>query len=306
MAYDVVIAGGGPAGVTSAIYTARAGLKIKVLDPMGGGGQAGTTNMIYNYPGFPQGISGPRLMESMIEQARAFGADIEFGEILSVRKDNHLFAIKSDDGDIQAKSVIWAAGTTPKTLGVPGEDKFTGRGVSFCATCDGALFRDKVVAVVGGGDSALTEAEFLTKFAREVILIHRRDEFRAGLASVKRVTENPRIKIRLESVVEQMIGNGTLEAIVVHDVKAGKTEQVGVDGVFLYVGSIPNSSAVKELADLTGSGYIITGDDMSTVTPGLFAVGDVREKPLRQVATAVGDGAVAAWALEKYLLEEMN
>lgn len=303
MAYDVVIAGGGPSGITSAIYTARAGLKIKVFDPMGGGGQAGTTDMIYNYPGFPQGVSGPRLMESMIEQARSFGADIDFGAIVSVKKENHLFSIKSDDAEYHAKSLIWAAGTTPKTLGVPGEDRFTGRGVSFCATCDGALFRDKTVAVIGGGDSALTEAEFLTKFAREVILIHRRDEFRAGLASVRRVTENPLITIRLSSTVEEMVGDGKLEGIIVHDTKTGKAEQIGIDGVFLYVGSIPNSYPVKEFADLTSSGYVRTAGDMSTGTPGLFAVGDVREKPLRQVATAVGDGAVAAWALEQYLLE---
>ena len=160
MAYDVIIAGGGPAGITSAIYAARAGLRVKVFDPMGGGGQAGTTDMIYNYPGFPQGVPGPELMEFMIEQAKGFGAEIDFGEVNWVEKSNGLFAVSGDSKDYEAKSVIWAAGTTPKQLGVPGEDKFIGRGVSFCATCDGALFRDKTVAVVGGGDSALLKPSF--------------------------------------------------------------------------------------------------------------------------------------------------
>jgi len=303
MLYDVVIAGGGPAGITSAIYTARGGLKVQVLDPMGGGGQIGTVDMIYNYPGFPQGISGPELMDLMIEQAKIFGAEIEFGEITQVGKAEPMFSVQTQNGDLQAKTVIWAAGTTPKHLGVPGEDKFIGKGVSFCATCDGPLFRDKVVLVVGGGDSALTEAEFLTKFAREVILVHRRDQFRAMLANVRRIENNPKITVKLDSVVDMMLGKDKLESVVVRNVKTGETEEIRVDGVFLYVGSTPNSGPVGHLVDLSDNGYIVTGEDMSTATPGLFAVGDVREKPLRQVSTAVGDGAVAAWALEKYLIE---
>lgn len=306
MIHDVIIAGGGPAGVTSAIYTARAGLKVKLFDPMGGGGQAGTTNMIYNYPGFPQGVPGPELMEFMIEQAKGFGAGIDFGEVSSVKKDNHLFSITGDGKHYEAKSVIWAAGTSPRPLGVPGEDEFIGRGISFCATCDGALFRGKTVAVVGGGDSALTEAQFLTRYAGRVILVHRRDQFRAGLANINKVVENSCITLRLNSTVEEMKGNGQLKSLVVRNVKTGKSEEIEVDGVFLYVGSVPNSTPLDGLADLTANGYVKTREDMSTRTSGLFAVGDVREKLLRQVATAVGDGAVAAWALEKYLIENFR
>lgn len=305
MLYDVVIGGGGPGGITSAIYTARAGLSVQVLDPMGGGGQAGVVDMIYNYPGFPKGISGIELMGLMIEQATVFGAEISFGEIKAVETGGNLFSVETENGDLQAKTVIWAAGTTPKRLHVPGEDKFVGRGVSFCATCDGPLFRDKVVAVVGGGDSALTEAEFLAKFTREVVLIHRRDQFRAGLASVRRIERNPKITMRLNSVVDAMSGSDRLESIVVRDVTTGTSEEIKVDGVFLYVGSTPNSAPVSRLVTLTDNGYIKAGEDMSTETPGLFAVGDVREKILRQVSTAVGDGAVAAWSAEKYITENL-
>lgn len=305
MIYDVAIGGGGPGGLTSAIYTARAGLSVKVLDPMGGGGQAGVVDMIYNYPGFPKGVPGIELMGSMIEQAAGFGAEISFGEIQMVNKQDNLFIIETDNGDLQAKTVIWAAGTTPKRLGVPGEDRFIGKGVSFCATCDGPLFRDKVVAVVGGGDSALTEAEFLARFAKEVVLIHRRDEFRAGLASVRRIEKNPRISVRLNSVIDSMSGTDKLQSVLVRDVKTGKTQEIAVDGVFLYVGSIPNSKPVSGLASLSDNGYVKVREDMSTDTPGLFAVGDVREKILRQVTTAVGDGAIAAWAVEKYITENL-
>jgi len=303
MLYDVLIAGGGPAGLTAAIYSARAGWKVKVLDPQGGGGQASTTDMIYNYPGFPQGVSGPKLMELMVEQAQRFGAQMEFDEAKAVTKENELFLVKGEDVEYQSRALIYATGTRPKNLGVPGEERFMARGISFCATCDGPLFKDKVVAVVGGGDSALTEAEFLTRFAKEVILIHRRDEFRAGLAQVTRIRENPKVRLRLGSTVEEVRGTDKLESLLVKDVRTGNVEELNVDGLFLYVGSIPNTEPITHLVDLNPHGYVRTEDDMTTRTPGLFAAGDVREKPLRQVSTAVGDGATAAWAAERYLLE---
>lgn len=306
MTFDVIIAGGGPAGITSAIYTARAGFKVKVFDPMGGGGQAGTTNMLYNYPGFPQGVSGPELMESMVQQAQGFGADVNFGEIHAVERKDRIFEVTGDDQRYETRGLIWAAGTSPRSLKVPGEAEFLGRGVSFCATCDGPLFRDKKVAVVGGGDSALTEAQFLTRYVREVILIHRRDGFRAGLANVNRIVKNPGITLKLNSTVEEMKGDQFLKSLLVKNVKTGDIQEIAVDGVFLYVGSVPNSVPLGKLVDLTPNGYVKTGEDMSTKTPGLFAVGDVREKPLRQVATAVGDGATAARSLEKYLVEEFG
>ncbi|HHT85315.1 MAG: thioredoxin-disulfide reductase [Bacillota bacterium] len=306
MVQDVIIAGGGPAGLTASIYTARAGLKVKIVDPVGAGGQAGTTSIIHNYPGFPDGVSGPELMGFMSEQAKAFGAEIEYGEVSALRKENSLFLVTIDGKDYEARSVIWAAGTSPRSLGVPGEADLIGRGVSFCAICDGPLFRDKVVAVVGGGDSALTGAQFLTGYAKEVILIHRRDQFRASLANVNRVVGHPRITLKLNSTVHQMKGDGLLESLVVRNVETGSIGEIEVDAVFLYVGSIPNSAPLEGLADLTSSGYVKTREDMSTGTPGLFAVGDVRDKLLRQVATAVGDGAVAGWSAEKYIIENFR
>lgn len=303
MDWDVLIAGGGPAGVTAAIYAGRAGWKTVVLDPIGGGGQASTTDTVHNYPGFPGGVSGVRLMELMIEQARSFGVQVEYDEVRKVAAGGGLFTVKSDDAELRARSVIYAAGTSPKKLGVPGEDRFIGRGISFCATCDGALFKDKVVAVVGGGDSALTEAEFLVRFAKEVLVIHRRDEFRAGLAAVRRVTREPKVRLMMSSVVQEVRGDESVKSIMVKDLKRGQVTEVPVEGLFLYVGSTPNVAPVEDLVDVSPSGYVRSREDMSTRTPGLFVAGDIREKSLRQVATAVGDGATAAWSAERYLLE---
>jgi len=303
MDWDVLIAGGGPAGMTAAIYAGRAGWKTVVLDPLGGGGQASATDVIHNYPGFPSGVQGIELMDLMAEQAKTFGAVIEYDQVTSVEKSEATFAVTCESSSHTAKAVIYAAGTSPRKLGVPGEDEYIGRGISFCATCDGALFRDKVVAVVGGGDSALTEAEFLTRFAKEVILIHRREEFRAGLATIRRVVDNPKVKRLMSSTVEEVRGDGHVRAIMVRDLKENKVSEVPVDGVFLYVGSDPNSTPVKGLVETNAGGFVKTGEDMSTKTPGLFAAGDIRVKSLRQVATAVGDGAMAAWSTERYLLE---
>lgn len=303
MDYDILIAGGGPAGMTAAIYAGRAGWKTALLDPMGGGGQASTTDMVYNYPGFPNGIRGPELMDLMAEQARNFGVKTEYEEVTEVLPDGKGFRVVAGSKQYTAKAVIYAAGTLPRKLGVPGEDKYIAKGISFCATCDGALFRDKVVAVVGGGDSALSEAEFLTRFAREVLLIHRRDEFRAGLATVKRIEDNPKIKMILSSVVEGVKGSETLEAISVRNLKTGVVTEVKANGLFLYVGWTPNVEPVRHLVETDPYSYIVTKDDMSTRTPGLFVAGDVRQKPLRQITTAVSDGASAAWSAEKHLLE---
>ncbi len=303
---DVLIVGGGPAGMTAAIYSARAGFDTVVLDPMGGGGQASTTDMIHNYPGFPQGISGFGLMEAMAEQAKAFGAKILYDEVQTLGKADHVFALRSAESQYRALAVIYAAGTTPKRLGVAGESPLLGRGISFCATCDGPLHRDKTVAVVGGGDSALTEALFLTRFAREVVIIHRRDQFRAGQAAVKGVVGHPKIRLRLSAVVEGVLGRKQVESILVKDLIADNTEEMAVSGLFLYVGSTPNVSPVESLVDISPSGYVKTAEDMSTRTPGLFVAGDIRDKLFRQVATAVGDGANAAWSAERFLAERTS
>lgn len=307
MDYDIIVAGGGPAGMTAAIYAGRAGWRTVLLDPMGGGGQAGTTDMVYNYPGFPAGVSGPELMELMAQQARAFGVKIEYEEAVRISHNGASgeagFTVDLGGKALSARAVVYAAGTFPRKLGVPVEEKLLAKGISFCATCDGALFRDKTVAVVGGGDSALTEAVFLTKFAKEVLLIHRRDEFRAGLATVKRVEANPKIRMMLSSVVGSVRGDEVLSGISVKDLKTGEIRDIEVQGLFLYVGWSPNVGPVRHLVETDDHGYVVTGEDMSTKTPGLFVAGDVRRKPLRQITTAVGDGATAAWSAEKYLLE---
>ena len=242
MVYDVIIAGGGPAGLTSAIYTARAGLRVKLVDPVGTGGKAATTSLIQNYPGFPHGVLGPKLMEFMSEQARGFGTEIDYGEVSAVKQANNLFSVAIDGKEYEARSVIWAAGTCSRSLGVPGEAEFFGRGVSFCAICDGPLFRDKVVAVVGGGDSALTGAQFLTGYAKQVILIHRRDQFRASLANVNRVVGHPKVTLKLDCTVEEMKGDEQLSHWSSRTSKPVGLEHIEVGGVFLYVGAVPNSA----------------------------------------------------------------
>jgi thioredoxin reductase (NADPH) len=302
MDYDVLVAGGGPAGMTAAIYTARSGWNTVLLDPAGGGGLASTTDMIYNYPGFPQGVPGQELMERMAGQATEFGTKVLWDDVLSVDVENGMFKVKSTDGEYLAKAVIYAAGTTPRRLNVPGEEQLMGKGISFCATCDGPLFRGKKVAVVGGGDSALTEADFLARFASEVVLIHRRDEFRASLASVNRVKANPKVKLLLSSTVEKINGEDRVSSLTVLNRKLETTSEVPVDGLFLYVGWEPNSKPIAHLVDLAPGGFVITAEDMTTKTPGLMVAGDIRVKSLRQVATAVGDGANAAWSAERYLL----
>ena len=302
MSYDVIVVGGGPAGMTAALYAARSGWNVVVLDLMGGGGQAALTDVIQNYPGFPNGIKGPELMDLMIQQARGFGAFIQMDEVQKVSLTGDTFSVSGQSSVYEGSAVIYCAGTTPRRLDVPGEDRLIGRGVSFCATCDGPLFAGKRVAVVGGGDSALTEAQFLAKIASQVILIHRRDEFRASLYNQKVVRENPKINLYMNSVVDEIRGERYVEAIRLRNVKTGETVEQPVSAVFLYVGSSPNVAPVADLVDVDEDGYIVTQPDMSTKTPGLYVAGDVRQKSLRQVSTAVGDGATAAFAAEGYLL----
>ncbi len=300
--FDVVIIGGGPAGLSAGLYAARAKLRTVLLERGMPGGQASTTDMIENYPGFPDGIPGPDLMMNMDIQARRFGVEPRFTDVLSVAEiPEGGFLVKTSDGEITTKTVIIAAGALSRPLGIPGEEEFRGRGVSYCATCDGAFFQGKRVAVVGGGDSSVQEAIYLTKFAEKVYIIHRRDEFRATKVLQEKARANSQIEFIMDSVVTNVVGNDQVEAIKVKNLKSGEEKAVAVDGVFVYIGKDPSTELFREFVDTDERGYIITDARMQTSRPGVFAAGDVRQTPLRQVVTAVADGAVAAVSAEEYI-----
>ena len=297
--YDVAIIGGGPAGLTAAIYAGRGLLKTVVIEKLMMGGQATVTHMIDNYPGFPDGISGPDLTEKFEKQARRFGAEFKSATVESIHLDGRMKVINLDSGRIRAKTVIICAGAEPRKLGVPGEAKFTGKGVSYCATCDAAFFRDMEIAVVGGGDSAIKEAIFLTKFASKVYIIHRRDELRAEKVIAEEALKNGKMEFVWDSVVDEVFGNTGVEGLKIRNVKTGKTGRLSVEGVFIYIGMVPNTAFLKDFVELDDAGYIIADRDTHTGVHGVYAAGDVRKKLSRQVATAVGDGATAAMAAEE-------
>ena len=301
--YEVAIIGGGPAGLTAALYTARSGRKTVIIERAIPGGQAALTSLIENFPGFPEGISGPELMMKFYEQASQFGAEMITEDVISADLGNEVKVIKTIDRTIEAKSVIIASGAQAKELGVEGEERFLGRGVSYCATCDGAFFKDKRVAVVGGGDSAIEEAVFLTKFATEVNIIHRRDELRAAKILQERALDNPKINFIYNTVVEEIKGNRGVEKMLLKNIHSGEVREETMDGVFVFIGTVPNTRWLEGI-DLSAGGYIQTDDFLKTNLPGVFAAGDVREKFLRQVSTAVGDGATAAMSVERYLAEQ--
>lgn len=298
---DLAIVGGGPAGLTAGIYASRADLKTVLFEKSMPGGLAASTETIENFPGFSEGIGGPELAINMESQAKRFGLEINYAEVVEIIKEDGYFFVKTDDEDYKVGTVILASGAKPKFLDISGEKDFHGRGVSYCATCDGALFRDKKLAVVGGGDSALEEAIFLTRFAKKVSIIHRRDEFRATKYLQQKAMDNEKIEFLLKKVPVEISGAGMVEAISLKDVNTNDIDELQVDGVFVYVGYVPSTDLVKGLVDLDEHGYIITDEEMRTNIAGLFAVGDIRKKMLRQVVTAVSDGAIAAVAAEKYL-----
>ncbi len=301
--FDLVIIGGGPAGLTAGLYGTRSKLKTILLEKITIGGQIITTEKIENYPGFPDGISGFDLMQKMEAQARSFGLNIESDNINNISKNNNIFELIGDNKKYQARSIIIASGSSPGKLGIPGEEKFRGRGVSFCATCDALFFRNKPVAVVGGGDAAVEEGLYLTKFVSSLYLIHRRDKLRATKVLQDRAFANPKIKFIFDSVLENIEGKDFVEKINIKNVKTGEKKELSVSGIFLYVGTQPNTEFLKNILKLDDKGYIITDNEMRTNVSGIFAAGDVREKKLRQVSTAVGDGATAAFMAEKYIEE---
>jgi thioredoxin reductase (NADPH) len=303
--YDVIIIGGGPAGLTAGLYAARARLTTLMIEKAFTGGQVMTTEWVENYPGFEEGISGAELSQKMEKQATRFGLEIEQGSVIDVSVDNGTKKVTlEDDKQYEAKVIIIATGSNPKPLKIAGEDEFRGRGVSYCATCDGAFFRDVKLAVIGGGDSAVEEGLFLTKFAEVVYIIHRRDQLRAAKVVQERALANDKIKFIWDSVPESIEGDTSgVQSININNLKTGEKSKLDVKGIFIYIGYNPNTMFLQKLVKLNDSNYIIADVNMSTSVPGIYAVGDVREKPLKQIATAVGDGAIAAVSAEKYIEE---
>ncbi len=305
--YDLIIIGAGPAGLTAAVYAGRGGLNTLVLERMSAGGHAAMTDAIENYPGFPEGISGAELAESMEKQARRFGASFKtVVEVSGLQHTDGVFRIKAGDETYVAKSVIVASGADPTKLGVAREGELIGRGVSYCAVCDGAFFKGAEVAVVGGGNSAVEEAIYLTRYAKKVYLIHRRDRFRADKILVDRVLSHPGIEVIMENVVEEIIGQTSVTAVKIKNVTTGKTKVLAIEGIFIYAGYRPNTDFLKGIVEMDGFGCIVTDAEMATGVPGLFAAGDVRSKGLRQVVTAAGDGATAAYWAEKHIEKMEN
>jgi thioredoxin reductase (NADPH) len=302
--YDVVVIGAGPAGMTAGLYAGRAMLKTTVLERGAPGGELLNTEMIEDYPGFER-IDGWDLAQKFASHADKFGANIQNANVQRVKRTaDGMFETFTDNGDVyRSPTVILTAGGTPVKLGVPGEAQYCGKGVSYCAVCDGALFKQHTIAVVGGGDAACEEADYLTRFAEKVYLIHRRNEFRASKIIQKRVFENPKIEVIWDTQVDEVHGDdkGLVKALTLRNVNTRETSTLAVTGLFVFIGFKPNTGIIADHVDHDASGYLITDWHMQTSIPGLFAAGDVRVQLTRQVTTAVGDGTTAAIAAEKYL-----
>lgn len=301
--YDLVILGGGPAGLAAGLYAARAGLNTLIVEKVAVGGQIAVTAQVENCPGCIEG-SGGELAAYMQRQATKFGAKITYASVREVQLQGGTKIIKTLDGQFLARSVIIAMGASPNKLGAAGEDEFRGKGISYCVTCDGLFYKDKVVAVIGGGDAAVEEANYLTRFASKVIIIHRRNALRATKVIVDRAVANPRIEFRWDTVVERVLGEQKVSGLLLKNVKTNQGTEIPVAGIFVYIGMVPNTRLFEGQLRLDGDGYIITDEKMQTDIPGVFAAGDVRQTPLRQVITAAADGAIAATYADKYLHNE--
>ncbi|HCX64849.1 MAG TPA: thioredoxin-disulfide reductase [Eubacteriaceae bacterium] len=304
--FDTVIIGGGPAGLSAGLYAARANMKAVVIEKAEPGGQMTTTSDVDNYPGSIENPTGIGLSMRMKDQCKTFGTEIAKETVSSIDKEEDRFIVKTDKNEYEAKTVIAATGSNPKKIGCKGEDQFRGMGVSYCATCDGFFFKDMTVAVVGGGDSAMDEGIFLTKFAKEVIVIHRRDELRAAKSLQDKAFANDKIRFVFDSVVEEIKGDNVVQAIDVKNVKTGEVEELKVDGVFVFVGYQPNGDLFEKFVERDEDGFIIGDEDMKTSTEGLFVAGDLRKKSLKQVVTAAADGAIAAVQAEKYIADKFE
>lgn len=298
--YDVIVIGGGPGGYTAALYASRANLSVLVLEKLTPGGQMGTTDMIDNYPGFPEGVNGFDLAMQMKQGAERFGAETKLSEVVSVELSGPVKQIHTQDGDYQARTVVLASGANPRELGLPGERALRGRGVSYCATCDGMFYRGKTVAVVGGGNTAVSDVLYLSRLCEKVYLIHRRDELRASKVYLDPLEKAENVEFVWDSEVKELLHGETVTGVRVKNKKTGESREIACDGVFVAVGQVPNTELFKGQVDLDEGGYVMAGETTKTNLPGVFAVGDLRKKPLRQVVTAASDGAVAAHFIEEY------
>ena len=299
--YDMLIIGGGPGGYTAALYAARAGLSVLLLERLSAGGQMAQTTQVDNYPGFPEGVDGFLLAEKMQQQAEAFGAKTELAEVYQLKLDAPIKEAETSEGTFQAKTVVIATGANPRLLDVPGEQKYSGRGVHYCAACDGMFYRGKTVAVIGGGNSAVADALLLSRVAKKVYLIHRRDSLRATQIYHKPLMDAPNVEFVWNSAVVELLGDARLSGAKVQNLLDGRQQVLDVDGVFVSIGRSPASSLVEGQLVLDGGGYIVADESTKASLPGVYAVGDVRTKALRQIVTAVADGAMAVHSAEEYL-----
>lgn len=306
MNYEVIIVGAGPAGLSAAIYAARGGLSTAVFEKAIIGGQITVTSDVENYPGFEDPIDGVELTDHMKKQAERFGAVFYDEEITAIGLEGLCKIVETGYDKYRAKSIIFCTGAYPRRMNVPGEERLIGRGVSYCATCDGALYRDKIVAVVGGGDSAVEEATFLTRFAKKVYVIHRRDSLRAQKIIQDRAFANPKIEFVWDTVVQEIRGETRVAELELYNRKKETVSTLTVDGVFIYVGILPNNQLLESRVHLDSAGFVLTDENMHTDIPGIYAAGDIRNTVLRQVVTATSDGAIAAWSAEKWILANLD
>jgi thioredoxin reductase (NADPH) len=299
--FEIIIVGAGPAGLTAGLYVSRSKISVMCFEKLAPGGEILNTEHVEDYPGFEM-IGGPELAQKFTDHAVKFGLKIVMEEVSEIRKDGDDFFVKTDMGEYRCGAVIYTAGGFPRKLDIPGEEKYAGKGVSYCALCDGAFFQDEVITVVGGGNSAVEEAQFLTKYGSKVYLVHRRQGFRAHQVAVDKLTENEKVEFILNHVAEEVIGDDKeMKAIRLKNVKTGETQDIEANGLFVFVGFIPNTDIIKEDVEKDESGFIITDQNMETNIPGLFVAGDCRSQLIRQITNASGDATTAAVAAEKYL-----
>lgn len=301
MLYDVIVIGGGPGGYTAALYAARANLSVAILEKLSPGGQMGTTDVIDNYPGFPQGVNGFELAMQMKEGAERFGAQTQLVEVTQVELAGQVKTIHTSGGDYQARTVVLATGAHPRELGLPGERELRGRGVSYCATCDGMFYRGKTVVVVGGGNTAVSDVLYLSRLCEKVYLVHRRDTLRASKVYLDPLQKAENVEFVWDSEVKQLLRDQAVTGVRVRNKKTGEERDIPCGGVFVAVGYLPNTELYRGQVELDEAGYVLADETTQTNLPGVFAVGDLRKKPLRQVVTAASDGAVAAHFIEEYL-----